>query len=250
MAAFPSPLFLNFLPQYFYPVDPSSSFENKLIQEFFEHSQLMSQVIEQTQRLNESFHQLTKELSLLKFISNDALDCAVPTKQTVYEVLGIHNEHHFAIELSGILPNPVCKGKYFTFKVKISNNTETQFPMNLALRVMMNIYSAEIVPKLITVNMNGRNILKGSNEVDLKYDPIEAAHVGSFKVQLNEVTSHFRNGWVFLVVQPVPSDFLLQTGFMVSPLVIEHLVSKSKEVTCDRWRAKGRVSDIKPESNE
>ena len=86
-------------------------------------------------------------------------------------------------------------GNYFLNRNKI--------PLSVA------VYSSENPPKLIEhsnignyfriskIILLGKKIIQGSTERDLvnglcHYD----------KIQVKEVTSHFRNGWVFLVVYP------------------------------------------------
>ena len=58
------------------------------------------------------------------------------------------------------------------------------------------------------------------------------------KLQIREVSSHFRNGWIFLVVKPVPlgkNEFLNnQTDIdpsLVEPLIIDNQHIKAKNLT-------------------
>jgi len=153
------------------------------------------------------------------------------------------------LELSGSVPNPICKGKYFTIKVLLEPQGEKQIPMEERIQLNVALYTAENPPKLINHNMAGGGMIKGHNTSWLTFDEAEQKHAASFKIQLNEVTSHFRNGWVFLVVQPhSPSEYLDQTGYKIKPLIVKHLVIKAKETTCKRWREKGKVSNIVPEN--
>lgn len=78
----------------------------------------------------------------------------------------------------------------------------------------------------------GNGILKGFTEKELvngfvKYD----------KIQIKEVTSHFRNGWVFFVVYPkVVEGNILATHprFVpvgkIKPLVVEKVSVKAKKI--------------------
>ena len=96
--------------------------------------------------------------------------------------------------------------------------------------------------------MRGFDLFKGSQHTQLSYDPTTCTHRGSLKVRFNEVTSHFKNGWVFLAVLPDENNEDLElTGLTVRPLIIEQFVSKAKEFTCTRWRAQKRVKDIQPD---
>ena len=81
-------------------------------------------------------------------------------------------------------------------------------------------------------------ILKGSVEKDLLNGSADFE-----KVQIKEVTSHFRNGWVFFVVYAkMPSIFaktqknnekneIIEVDFMeIKPLILEQVTVKAKKM--------------------
>ena len=80
----------------------------------------------------------------------------------------------------------------------------------------------------------GNKILKGFIDKDLVNGSVTFD-----KVQIKEVTSHFRNGWVFLVVYPKLSGNtanhilgggnLAVPGGKIKPLVLEKVVVKAKK---------------------
>jgi len=96
------------------------------------------------------------------------------------------------------------------------------------------IYSSENPPKYIDSNTAGNKILKGFIEKDLING--QAAFE---KIQIKEVTSHFRNGWVFFVVYPKisnntnqqsgPSGTNVINPTKVKPLILEKVVVKAKK---------------------
>lgn len=59
------------------------------------------------------------------------------------------------------------------------------------------------------------------------------------KIQIKEVTSHFRNGWIFFVVYPKcansPNNILLSgnenivNGQKIKPLILEKVIVKAKK---------------------
>lgn len=81
----------------------------------------------------------------------------------------------------------------------------------------------------------GNKILKGFIDKDL------VNGTASFeKIQIKEVTSHFRNGWVFLVVYPkvnknpnnnilLSGNGLVINGQKVKPLILEKVIVKAKK---------------------
>jgi len=65
------------------------------------------------------------------------------------------------------------------------------------LFLIINIYTSESPPKLVELNTSGNYIIKGNSKhyFDNGKCLIE-------KLQIREVTSHFRNGWIFIVIKP------------------------------------------------
>lgn len=82
----------------------------------------------------------------------------------------------------------------------------------------------------------GNKILKGFIEKDLVNGAVTFE-----KIQVKEVTSHFRNGWIFLVVYPkitkeVNNNVLMRGNGInintreIKPLIVEKVVVKAKKM--------------------
>lgn len=237
-----------------FPANSLTPLEQKLFQSLKTQGQVMKQIITQNQALYTKLIDLKKEISLLQVQCKGGAQTedAQTERPSIRSVLDLvcHGNQDFSwkLDLAKGLPNPVCKGKYFHFKVKLATIGEQVFPPEERVQLMVAVYSAETPPKPILHNMTGGAMLKGYPESMLSHDPKEGCHVAFFKIQLNEVTSHFRNGWIFLVVQPKYSvaDSFDSLSEHIQPLVVENLIIKAKETTCKRWRQEG----LKPESEE
>ncbi|CAG9316776.1 unnamed protein product [Blepharisma stoltei] len=226
----------------------------KIMNAIMIQGKLMQQIAEQNEKLHNKLADIRREIENLQVpgLPADPQSGTVPSKQNLLDLLaGEDAKFDFSLELSGSVPNPVCKGKYFSIKVLLEPFGESKIPLEERIQLGVALYTAENPPKLINHNMSGGGMIKGHSTSWLTYDESERKHTASFKIQLNEVTSHFRNGWVFLVIQPqTPCEFLEQTGLKLKPLIVKHLVIKAKETTCKRWREKGKVSNILPEKTE
>ena len=115
----------------------------------------------------------------------------------------------------------------------------------------LSIYNSENPPKSIEINNSGNfsnhetskvlgnKVLKGVNVKSMMNG------VASFeKIQIKEVTSHLRNGWIFIVVQPMTiqnekcNPRLLSSNRnkqpvdikKIKPLVIDKIVVKAKKL--------------------
>jgi hypothetical protein len=92
------------------------------------------------------------------------------------------------------------------------------------------IYTCENPPKFIEKNTAGQKMLKGFVDQSLLMGLCNFE-----KVQIKEVTSHYRDGWIFLVAIPCMTPlganktdcFIDFTS--IKPLVIEGVVVKAKK---------------------
>lgn len=210
----------------------------KIMNAIMIQGKLMQQIAEQNDKLHTRLADIRREIENLQVpgLPTDPQSGTVPSKQNLLDLLaGEDTKFNFSLELSGSVPNPVCKGKYFTIKVLLEASGDYSIPIEERIQLGVALYTAENPPKLINHNMSGGGMIKGHSMSWLTFDESERKHAASFKIQLNEVTSHFRNGWVFMVVQPPsPSEYLEQSGYKLKPLIVKHLVIKAKETTCKR----------------
>ena len=225
-----------------------AALSHRVLSCLFIQNGLFSQVATQTSGIQEQLNSLENNLSALWPVKDRILAKRIPNKQTLSTYLHPSvTSFELSLELHGVVPNPVCKGKYFSFEVRLQTQG-VSLPTSEEIQVRAAISSADTVPQQLTVNMRGQPLFKGGVQTTVRFDPNERVHKGHFKVLITEVTSHFRNGWVFLVVTADEGgEFLARTGYSVKPLVVEHLVSKAKETICSRWRAKSKACDIQPD---
>lgn len=233
-----------FAPSPSFPPNSATSLELKLSQSLLVQGQAMKLIIAENQSLYAKLIGLKEDIAQLQAQCRggspleDSLN-EKPTNESVVElVCRGRQEFGWSLHLVKGMPNPLCKGKYFHFKVKLTPLEDNVFPTEERVQLMVAVYSADTPPKPILHNMTGGSMLKGYPESMLSYDSKEACHMAQFKVQLNEVTSHFRHGWIFLIVQPkyTHSDSFDTLGERIKPLVVGNLVIKAKETTCKRWR--------------
>ena len=112
-------------------------------------------------------------------------------------LFGSDKRYDFKLRLAQKLELPLFRERNFFLQIELIDlegrvvKNANKIPLSLAL------YSSENPPKFIEKNTAGQKILKGYIEQSL--------HQGICrfeKIQIKEVTSHFRNGWVFIVIIP------------------------------------------------
>jgi len=127
------------------------------------------------------------------------------------------------------IPNPICKGKYFDLQICLKPISSTPFPINTRVPVFLALLTSSTPAVEIPDNMAGEPIVRGQTRVILKYDSEYQLHTARFKVQVTEVSSHFINGWVKLVVMPEGEQA------EIAPLVFNNVVVRAKERTCRKF---------------
>jgi len=105
----------------------------------------------------------------------------------------------------------------------------------------ISFFTSESPPQRIQVNTSGNKILKGRSEKDIFLGNVEYD-----KLQIKEVTSHFRNGWIFMMISaeqpnlgskkrgstPDRCDIDFSS---IRPLILDRVIvkaKKAKDVTC------------------
>eukprot|EP01016_Furgasonia_blochmanni_P013201 TRINITY_DN1668_c0_g1_i4.p1 TRINITY_DN1668_c0_g1~~TRINITY_DN1668_c0_g1_i4.p1 ORF type:complete len:597 (+),score=195.43 TRINITY_DN1668_c0_g1_i4:134-1924(+) len=157
------------------------------------------------------------------------------TSESLLDFLyGSNCDFRYRLKLSSEFPLPLYRERNFKFTVQLEDlkgnkiENSNRIPLNIA------IYSTENPPKYIDSNTSGNKILKGFVEKDLVHGS------ASFeKIQIKEVTSHFRNGWVFFVIFPKVSAFgnLVTSSTnsnvvdytKIKPLIIDKVIVKAKK---------------------
>jgi len=148
---------------------------------------------------------------------------------------GDKSDFEYQIVLNYELPLPLYRERNFEFTVNIIDKNGKLVENSNKIPLTLSIYTCENPPKYIDSNTAGNKIFKGFTEKDL------VKGSASFeKIQIKEVTSHFRNGWIFLVIHPKITTnassnvYLGREGVFVQPekikpLVLEKVIVKAKK---------------------
>lgn len=228
------------------PTVTLSPLEQRLYSALTTQAEYIEQIVNRNKALFGKLASLKKELALMQACPEPET-AEQPSKDTVLSLVGMESgTSNWSLELTGKLPEPLCKGKYFQFKVKLVPLGETSFPVEERIQLSVAVYSAEKTPKPIQCTMTGHSLVKGYPESMLSYSSADQCHVAYFKIQICEVSSHFRNGWVFLVIQP---KYTGQTAgeslqMQIRPLVLENVIIRAKEISNKRLKRKEEDSEM------
>jgi len=156
------------------------------------------------------------------------------TEGLIQFLYGGPKDFPYQLNFKNELPLPLYRERNFKFTVMLTDKEGNVVKNANRIPLTLAIYTSENPPKFIDVNTAGNKVLKGMIDRDL------VDGVARFdKIQINEVTSHFRNGWIFFVVYPKASNVVLNNfaagkgGIAINhqnvkPLVMEKIVVKAK----------------------
>jgi hypothetical protein len=138
------------------------------------------------------------------------------------------------LKLSEKLSLPLCKGKYFTFTLKLLNNSNIEIPSCVKIPLQAKLFTGSKPHQEVKFSMKGEKILTGNNKASLAYNPRENSHLVNFKLQINDVSSHFSG--FDLLIECKQSAFCLKTGLSIKPLILKGVTVMSKEKICKKLR--------------
>lgn len=133
----------------------------------------------------------------------------------------------FKLILGNKIESPLCKCKYFSFKIFLKPLQPFFFPREEKVPLEVMIYKEDGVK--IMKNMKGTDILRGNFEQSLSYFVMEGAHMAFFRIQVTEVSSHFINKSVSIKIKPKKTEFLARTGWKIKHFCIKNVVVKAKD---------------------
>jgi len=164
-----------------------------------------------------------------QFIGNSAETITVDNLLTF--LYGPKPDFQYQLVLKSDLALPLYRERNFKFTVMLTDKNGNLVQSAQRIPLTIGLYSSENPPKFIDLNTAGNKILKGFVDKQLVNGSVTFD-----KIQIKEVTSHFRNGWIFLVVYPKTSSNSINgmNGQAIScqnikPLVLEKVVVKAKK---------------------
>lgn len=155
------------------------------------------------------------ESSLSKGPTMDQTHDGGPSQDDLLQTLSDQRQYDHELKLHSELTNPAYKDRAFSLDLELS----TEAPEGCEFKVLL--FTTESPPKLIEKNTGGDKVMKGHTDCE-----IQGRRVTFPKLVIKEVTSHYRNGCVFLVV-------VCASGLSVKPLIIEKFVVKARKIASE-----------------
>ena len=169
--------------------------------------------------------------NILAWISSTSQSMPLSTNSILVSSGSSGESFDFEIKLASNFNKYVCKSKYINFIVELHPLSSWTIPLHEKLNLEIKLYSSDEIPKQILYTMQGRPIIRGKDTEIMIFHPSEGKFLSRIKMQITEVSSHFINGNLTLVISKKDD-----VAYSIKPLVLKELVVKAKEKTCKRWR--------------
>lgn len=162
-------------------------------------------------KITENLAELKEKIS---FFQNQARETTTPSD--LLSCIGFERrDYNYSIHLVSTLPNPVYKERAFCFSVDIIDKKGEISLLNKNIILEIKLFTSDNPPRQIEFNTSGEKVLKYISE-----DNCKSLHTFR-KVFICDVSSHYRNGSLMLVV--------FSNNPEVKPLIIEDLVIKARK---------------------
>lgn len=198
-----------------------------------QNSQYIATLASIADRLEKSDQQESdSESSLSRAGTMEPVHDGCPSQEDLLLALSEQNHYDHELKLRGEVANPAYKDRAFGLDLELT----TEPPEGCEFKVLL--FTTENPPKLIEKNTGGDKVMKGYTDCE-----VQGCRVLFPKLVVKEVTSHYRNGCVFLVV-------VCSSGLSVKPLVIEKFVVKARKITAEPVLKRAKTEDASVKSEE
>ena len=167
-------------------------------------------------------------LARLKSIRSEVKSITRNTNQSILDSIS----YGWKLVLEEKLANPLCKGKYFSLKIGLKSLENEGCLLEKEVNVKVSLQTSDA--QTLQINMLGGAILCGDTHCTLRYDQKKEMHCGCFRLKITEVSSHYVDGWVRVVVSACEAEDRVQS------LVLEDVVVRSKEKICRKFLERER----------
>lgn len=189
--------------------------------------ELSSLIMMISQKLNTSQSPNSECVNIINPIVSDEI---ISEKNIIEYLCGSSPNFTSQLKICGDIPNPAYKDRAFPMMVRIADNlnNETKLQKRELFKIML--FTAERPLKPLTLNKCGEKVVLGMLEAD------GDSSILFKKIIIKEVSSHFRNGSLFLVVKPENNDH-------IKPLIIPNFVVKARKMKTEVMMKKAKIDE-------
>lgn len=172
------------------------------------------------------------ESSMSRGATTEPVHDGCSSQEDLLQTLSDQKHYDHELKLRSEVANPAYKDRAFSLELELT----TEPPEGCEFKVLL--FTTENPPKLIEKNTGGDKVMKGYTDCE-----VHGCRLVFPKLVVKEVTSHYRNGCVFLVV-------VCSSGLSVKPLVIEKFVVKARKIAAEPILKHAKTEEASIKSDE
>jgi hypothetical protein len=179
--------------------------------------------------LHEKFHEVALDLE-----HRAKGQRPIPGKKDILSLLypDYPRSFDYSLCLSSPLDAALSKKKYIIFDLYTSPHHSVPFNQCSTINLVAELYSSHFPPRSLSTNKKGAKLLLGTTQNLMKYCAKRKCYSAYFKLKVSEVTSHYMNGWIFIVIRPES----LETFPFIKPLILKKVVVSSRSLRLKKRR--------------
>ncbi|OMJ65992.1 hypothetical protein SteCoe_37317 [Stentor coeruleus] len=190
-------------------------------------NELSSLIMLISQKLGKSQSPNSESASFVNPIVSDEI---ISEKNIIEYLCGNSPNFTSKLKMCGDIPNPAYKDRAFPMMVRIVDNLNNEIKLQKREFFKIMLFAAERPLKPLILNKTGEKVVLGTLDAD------GDSSILFKKIIIKEVSSHFRNGSLFLVVKPENDD-------SIKPLIIPNFIVKARKMKNDILTKKPRFDE-------
>ncbi|KAM3147145.1 hypothetical protein pb186bvf_000861 [Paramecium bursaria] len=226
-----------------------NEFQLKILNMFVVQNQMLLEFKNKNQNLENTITQILDEITNLQKIvetkmeANDDLTSRLSLPQQeltqnniLLKSLFETTDFQYSLIMVNDLEMPLFKDKNFNLELQLKDNKGQMIRNPNKIELEVSLYSSDDKPVQLINNTSNQPILRQPDNHIWLHD----GQVNIEKLQINEVTSHFQNGWIYLIVYPIKEENkqLQINPAQIKPLVIQLIVKSKKTKKNSRSRSR------------
>lgn len=158
----------------------------------------------------------------------------IPGKKDILQLLYPDWPRSFEVSLclSSPLASSLSKKKYIILDVYTTPHHIHPLNQSSTVSLVAELYSSHSPPRSLAINKKGVDLLIGTTQTHMKHCVKRKCYSAYFKLRVSEVTSHYMNGWIFIVIRP---ESIEQFPY-IKPLILKNVVVSSRSFKAIRHK--------------
>ncbi|CAD8052401.1 unnamed protein product [Paramecium primaurelia] len=195
-----------------------NEFQLKILNMFVMQNQMLLDFKNKNANLENTITQILDEITNLQKIVEQKFDniqaddfmsrLSIPNQEMTQNNILLkslqcnQNDFKYQLVLTNDLEQPLFKDKNFNLDIALKDMKGINIKNHNKIELEVQLYSSDDKPVLLISNSQNQAILRQPEDNIWLEEGISNIE----KLQINEVTSHYQNGWIYLVVYPIKND--------------------------------------------